>query len=342
MKHFLILFLLVSSICKANVSSEDSTIYYTLPDSVKAIQLIANVNVKSFVSGKEVFAGIATDRVQLLLHATRKKREVVFRFPSSAIVAAQGLQTGSSKGEFSWNLEWSNNETYKLLIAHASDSAANFSLYSGYIWLPKEAKWKLIGTCKINGEWKSIRNPAGKFSNEATGIQASINDVWVQRNNGSWKTLDATTGPIPSINLLSHIDSLAQYEKEKKIITLAIADGKTDAKDQVDAVFYKIINQGSGRQVQVDDTVTVFYKLTLFKDTAIIDGTKDKPAVFPLKRLIKGWQVGLPLIKTGGKIKLIVPSAYGYSVRTRAAKIPPNSILEFELEVIDTKSLIKN
>ena len=51
----------------------------------------------------------------------------------------------------------------------------------------------------------------------------------------------------------------------------------------------------------------------------------------------QGWQLGVPLCKVGGKIKLVIPSALAYSVRTRAPKIPPNSILVFEVEVLDAK-----
>lgn len=53
---------------------------------------------------------------------------------------------------------------YKLLIAVATDSSENFSLYSGYVWLPKEVKWKLIGTCKIEGRWNTLQSPATFFN----------------------------------------------------------------------------------------------------------------------------------------------------------------------------------
>ena len=72
-------------------------------------------------------------------------------------------------------------------------------------------------------------------------------------------------------------------------------------------------------------------------DGLVFDQTKDKPATFPLKQLIKGWQTGLPFCKVGGKIKIVIPSDLAYSIRTRAAKIPPNSILVFEIEVVDVK-----
>ena len=105
-----------------------------------------------------------------------------------------------------------------------------------------------------------------------------------------------------------------------------------------DGVYYSILKEGTGRQVSVNDTVTIFYKGYLFNDGSVFDETKDKPATFPLKRLIMGWQIGVPLCKVGGKIKIIIPSNLGYSIRTRAAKIPPNSILVFEIEVVDAKA----
>lgn len=142
----------------------------------------------------------------------------------------------------------------------------------------------------------------------------------------------------PIVNLYSHVDSLEQLQIDKKLITQAIAENKTDAKQDHDGVYYTIMKEGTGRQVSVNDTVTVFYQGYLFSDNSIFDGTKDKPAIFPLKRLIVGWQIGVPLCKVGGKIKIIIPSNLAYSIRTRAAKIPPNSILVFEIEVVDAKA----
>ena len=97
------------------------------------------------------------------------------------------------------------------------------------------------------------------------------------------------------------------------------------------------MKEGTGRQVSVDDTVTVHYKGYLFVNDSVFDQTKEKPATFPLKRLIRGWQIGVPLCRVGGKIKLVIPSDLAYSIRTRAAKIPPNSILVFEIEIVDAK-----
>ena len=66
------------------------------------------------------------------------------------------------------------------------------------------------------------------------------------------------------------------------------------------------------------------------------DETKEKIVVFPLKRLIKGWQIGLPFCKQGGKIRLIIPSSLAYSIRNLGI-ITPNSILVFDVEVVEIK-----
>src|SRR5215204_3284658 len=114
---------------------KDSVIYYPLPDSLKAVSFLAEVSVRAITTRKEVFVGIKTDVVKLSLESDKKAKEVVFEFPSSATVVVNGFAVKAEKGELSWSYNWMGNENYKLLIATASDSAGNFALYSGYIFL---------------------------------------------------------------------------------------------------------------------------------------------------------------------------------------------------------------
>ena len=165
MKHYLLSVFLVILSLSINATDKDSTIYYNLPDSVKAVQFMAEINVQAITSKKEVFAGIKTDAVKLSLESDKNEKEIVFEFPATAKVMATGSNVDADeKGEIEFNYNWSVNEMYKLLIAVATDSSENFSLYSGYVWLPKEAKWKLIGTCKIEGRWNTLQSPATFFS----------------------------------------------------------------------------------------------------------------------------------------------------------------------------------
>src|SRR5436189_1493144 len=333
MKRILTFSSLLFTFFTSEAYNKDSVVYYQLPDSVKAVSFLAEISVGAITTKKEVFAGIKTDVVKLSLESDKKEKEIVFEFPSSETVMANGLAVKVEKGELSWNYNWMENENYKLLIATASDSAGNFALYSGYIFLPKEKKWKLVGTCKISGQWNTLKQPATFHSQiKNNSLRLNINEAWCQRNNGSWKNLLEKNLSFPVVNLYSHIDSLEQLEIDKKNITAANTEVKS-----IQGIYYTMLKEGNDRHVSVNDTVTIYYKGYLLKDGSVFDETKDKPAVFPLKRLIMGWQIGVPLCKVGGKIKIIMPSSLGYSIRTRAAKIPPNSVLVFEIEVVDTK-----
>ena len=339
MKRFLTFDFLLLTFLSLSANTQDSLIYYPLPDSVRAVSFLADISVGTIHTKKEVVAGIKTDVVKLSLESDKTEKEVVFEFPSGATVIATSPGIKVGKDELSWKHVWAENKEYRLMIATAGDSAGNFALYTGYIFLPDEKKWKLIGTCKISGQWNTLKQPAIFYSRlNKDPLLIGIDEVWCQRNNGSWKSLSQKVAALAVVNLLSHIDSLEQFRIDTQIIRQAIAENKIDAKLKHENVYYSIMKEGMGRQVSVDDTVTIYYKGYLLKDGSVFDETKDKPATFPLKRLITGWQVGVPLSKVGGKIRIIIPSALAYSIRTRAAKIPPNSILVFEVEVLEAKS----
>lgn len=336
-------FLLIATgfICiAANVFGQKNvTQSYALADSLRANGLLVQINAETITTRKEVKAGVQSGEVKLFIEADKKEKEIVFAFPETAIIVAKGVNVEEDgKGELEWEYDLPVNEALQLYLATATDSAANFTLYSGYVYYPKQNKWKLIGTCKVNGKWGSLKS-ASTFSTttKKQPTALSLQQVWVQRGNGSVKELSATAAKAPSFAPFSNIDSVQQATIDEQLILQAITSGKTDAKQKAADVYYSIIKEGTGRNVLVTDTVTVFYKGYLMEDGSIFDQTKDKPATFPLNRLIRGWQLAVPYCKAGGTIKIVIPSGQAYSIRTRAAKIPPNSILVFEIEVVDVK-----
>lgn len=337
MKSFLFLSLAVLIMGNLLAANKDSISHYRLPDSVNASSLIAHTIITRHQSKNMVKAGIQTDQVRLYLSANRKAKELVFEFPASAKVIANGIGIHPAKGKLEWEHDWSINQSYRLLIVSVADSAANFSLYSGYVFLPALNKCKLIGTCKITGVTTSIKKPASFISAKGKNLfAAGFSDIWCQRMNGTWKNMTAGTGNTPEINLLVHADSLQQLDMDIKMIEGDMRTGKTGIMERKSDVYFTLLAEGTGKPVSLDDTVTVHYKGSLYTTNVVFDQTKEQPATFPLNRLIKGWQIGVPLCREGGKIKLVKPSALAYSIRTRAPKIPPNSILVFEIEVIKT------
>lgn len=98
--------------------------------------------------------------------------------------------------------------------------------------------------------------------------------------------------------------------------------------------------EGTGAAVPKGATIRFHYVgwLTDDKATRFADSVqKDEPIEYPLAKLIKGWQQGVPGMKAGGVRVLKVPAAMGYGARTDKPGIPPNSDLVFRLEVLEVK-----
>jgi FKBP-type peptidyl-prolyl cis-trans isomerase FkpA len=108
--------------------------------------------------------------------------------------------------------------------------------------------------------------------------------------------------------------------------------GITDAQKSNFGFYYKIDVPGSGATPTVCSNVTLYYQGKLIDGTTF-DQTGSSAVTFQLGQLISGWQLGLPLIKPGGKIKLYLPPTLGYGSRT-VGSIPANSILIFEISLV--------
>ncbi len=100
------------------------------------------------------------------------------------------------------------------------------------------------------------------------------------------------------------------------------------------------ITEGSGKEAKSGDTVVVNYKGTL-QNGSVFDSSYDRKEPFTTKigtgSVIKGWDEGIPGMKVGGKRRLTIPPELGYGAQGAGDKIPPNSILIFEVELVDVK-----
>ena len=112
-----------------------------------------------------------------------------------------------------------------------------------------------------------------------------------------------------------------------------IAKNNIPAVRHQSGLYYQIIEPGSGTLVYNSNTsITAKYTLRLLNGNTIPQSTE--PIKFTLGGVILGWQIGIPLIQKGGKIRLLVPSPYAYGAQAQNG-IPSNSILDFDVELVD-------
>ncbi len=125
-----------------------------------------------------------------------------------------------------------------------------------------------------------------------------------------------------------------QAKIDDDIIQKYLKDNNLEAQKTASGLYYIVEKEGTG-EIKPNYDVNVHYEGTLL-DGSKFDSSYDrgKPAHFGLRRVIPGWTEGIPLFKNGGKGILLIPSKLAYGPRGAGAKIPPNSVLKFKVEVL--------
>lgn len=141
---------------------------------------------------------------------------------------------------------------------------------------------------------------------------------------------------------LSTQEDKIQAEKSKVTIEegnkfRAEYEKKAGVKKTASGLLYKIEKAGEGKSPVKEDNVKVHYKGTL-PNGSVFDSSYDRgePIEFQLNQLIPAWVEAIPMLKKGGKMEIVVPPELGYGDR-QAGKIPANSTLKFEIELLDFK-----
>lgn len=148
---------------------------------------------------------------------------------------------------------------------------------------------------------------------------------------------------IPAVLLLagcSKDEPATASKSESAVPTGPVANAtnapSTDVVTTASGLKYQVLKRGTGTvSPKASDTVKVHYHGTLL-DGTVFDSSvqRGEPISFPLNAVIPGWTEGLQLMKVGDKFKFTIPPDLAYGPNSPSPKIPPNSTLVFEVELL--------
>ena len=134
----------------------------------------------------------------------------------------------------------------------------------------------------------------------------------------------------------------AQAIIDDKIITdYLAANGLSAQRIDTTGVYYIVLQPGSGNDLFTNSTqVTVGYTGRLLTTGQIFAKTDNVHPSYRLSEVIRGWRLGIPQIKKGGQVRLLIPSRYAYGpfAQPELGKaydltdgLPASAVLDFDI-----------
>lgn len=131
----------------------------------------------------------------------------------------------------------------------------------------------------------------------------------------------------------------SQKTIDDKLIQDYVTQNNLQVQSTGSGLFYVISKPGKGANATAGKMVSVNYTGMLLDGTVFDSSTGKAPIEFQLGmgQVIPGWDEGIALLNTGAAAKLIIPSRLGYGPMQMSEKIPANSILLFDVELVKFK-----
>ena len=95
---------------------------------------------------------------------------------------------------------------------------------------------------------------------------------------------------------------------------------------------YQVLKAGTGAHPTDADVTLIKYKGTL-RDGTVFDQNERAP--LPVAQVVPGFSEGLKLMQKGGKYRLWIKPELGYGDRDTGGTIPPNSVLVFDVDLLE-------
>jgi FKBP-type peptidyl-prolyl cis-trans isomerase FkpA len=132
-------------------------------------------------------------------------------------------------------------------------------------------------------------------------------------------------------------DSIVAPASEQQLVKAYLDSLGITATLHSSGFYYQVVTAGTGATPGLCSHIKVNYSGKLTNGTIFDQQTE---VLFTLGSLIEGWKKGVPLIKSGGEIKLYIPPSLGYTtneVNTGTTVIPANSVLIFDITLLNVQ-----
>ncbi|TSD64849.1 peptidylprolyl isomerase [Inquilinus sp. KBS0705] len=130
-------------------------------------------------------------------------------------------------------------------------------------------------------------------------------------------------------------DSVAQAKADSVTIQAYLtAHPEITATKGPKGLYYQITTAGTGAHPTENSIVSVDYVGTLPKGTVFDSGSYTTPLNFRAN-IIEGWKLGIPLMRKGGKMILILPSALAYGNSSPSPSVGANAVMIFNITLKD-------
>ena len=99
---------------------------------------------------------------------------------------------------------------------------------------------------------------------------------------------------------------------------------------------YLIVEETTGTKPDEWSKVVIHQRALLLNGTLLEDTYRlNKPDEVPINELIEGLQEGLKMMSKGSRYKFWIPADLAWGKKGTGNKIPPSSVLHFDIRLID-------
>lgn len=130
----------------------------------------------------------------------------------------------------------------------------------------------------------------------------------------------------------------ADRKTEKNNAFLAENRKRPGVKTLKNGIQYKILQKGKGPRIGRTEARIKIYQTCTLINGQVVERVQspDAPMVVTLSGVLAGWKELLPLMRENETIQAYLPPQYGYGAQQHG-KVPPNSILIYELTVVEVE-----